>query len=101
LKAYVLIDIAVHDRAQYLQYIEKARPIVESYGGRYVIRGGEIKPLFGDWDPERIILIEFPSHANVERCFHSKEYLEIKHLRENSATTQAVILEGYQDVNKE
>jgi uncharacterized protein (DUF1330 family) len=95
--AYVLIDIEVQDRSTYLQYIEKARPIVESYGGRYLIRGGNSKTLFGDWNPERIIMIEFPSQENVEKCFQSKEYLAIKHLRENSAKTRAIILEGYND----
>ena len=92
---YVLIEIEIHDRNMYFQYIEKARPIVESYGGHYVIRGGKITPLFGDWNPERIILIEFPSHENVERCFSSKEYLEIAKLRENSTKTRSIILEGY------
>lgn len=92
---YVLIEIEIHDRNPYFQYIEKARPIIESYGGHYLIRGGKITPLFGDWNPERIILIEFPSHENVERCFNSKEYLEIAKLRENSTNTRSIIIEGY------
>ncbi|HNX29682.1 MAG TPA: DUF1330 domain-containing protein [Syntrophomonadaceae bacterium] len=93
--AYVLIEIEIHDKSMYFQYIEKARPIVESYGGNYIIRGGKTEILFGDWEPERIILIEFPARENIERCFHSTEYLEIKHLRENSTNTRAIILEGY------
>lgn len=39
--AYVLIEIEIHDRDTYFQYIEQARPIVESYGGHYLIRGGK------------------------------------------------------------
>jgi uncharacterized protein (DUF1330 family) len=96
MRAYVLIEIKIHDRNTYFQYIEKARPIVESYGGHYLIRGGNATPLFCDWNPERIILIEFPSRDNVEKCFSSKEYQKIKHLRENSTNTKAVILEGYE-----
>jgi len=93
--AYVLIEIEINDRNTYFQYIEKARPIIESYGGHYRIRGGNVTPLFGDWNPERIILIEFPCHEDVERCFNSKEYLEIAKLRENSTNTRSIILEGY------
>ncbi len=92
---YVLIEIEIHDRDTYYQYIEKARPIVERYGGNYLIRGGQITPLFGDWNPERIILIEFSSHEDIERCFNSKEYLKIKELREKSTNTRSIILEGY------
>ncbi|MDD3363744.1 MAG: DUF1330 domain-containing protein [Syntrophomonas sp.] len=93
--AYVLIEIEIHDGNTYFQYIEKARPIVESYGGHYLIRGGKVTPLFGDWDPERIILIKFSSHEDVEKCFNSKEYLEIAELREKSTNTRSIILEGY------
>lgn len=92
--AYLLIEIEIHDRDTYFQYIEKARPIVESYGGHYLIRGGKVTPLFGDWIPERIILIQFPSQEDIERCFSSKEYLKIAKLRENSTKTRSVILEG-------
>ena len=95
MSAYLLIDITVKDKAPYMQYIEKARPIVENYGGEYIIRGGAVTPLFGDWLPERIILIKFPSKETIEKCFSSKEYLEIKHLRENSTITKSVILEGF------
>lgn len=93
--AYVLIEIEIHDKNTYFQYIEKARLIVESYGGQYLIRGGKVTPLFGDWNPERIILIKFPSHEDVEKCFNSEEYLEIAKLRENSTETRSIILEGY------
>ncbi|MEQ8176385.1 MAG: DUF1330 domain-containing protein [Syntrophomonadaceae bacterium] len=94
--AYVLIDIEVHDRDMYLQYIEKARPIVERHGGEYIIRGGEITPLFGDWNPERIILIRFPSRENISQCFGSDEYLQVAALREDSTITRSVILDGYE-----
>ncbi len=94
--AYVLIDIEIHTRDMYLQYIEKAKPIVESFGGEYIIRGGAITSLFGDWNPQRIILIRFPSQENIHSCFSSEEYLQIAALRENSTNTRAIILEGYE-----
>lgn len=94
--AYLLIEIEIHDRDMYLKYIERARPLVESYGGHYLIRGGNAAPLFGDWKPERIILIQFPSREDIDRCFASHEYLEIKPLRENSTSTRAIILDGFE-----
>lgn len=97
--AYVLIEIEIEDKNTYFQYIGKARPIVESYGGRYLIRGGEVTKLFGDWNPERVILIQFPSHEDIKRCFGSREYLKIAKLREVSANTRAIILKGYDEGN--
>lgn len=94
---YVLIEIEIHDREMYSQYIEKAKPIVLSHGGQYVVRGGKVMPLFGEWKPERIILIRFDSQEDVEKCFGSEEYLEIAHLREKSTITRSVVLEGYEE----
>jgi hypothetical protein len=47
MSAFVLIDIKVENKDPYLQYITQARPIVESYGGRYLIRAGRSPPCRG------------------------------------------------------
>lgn len=94
---YLIIAICIRDqaaKAHYAQYIEKVRPIVEKHGGRYLTRGGKITPVAGDWKPERIILIEFPSADHVKQWWNSPEYKAIAGLRENSTTAQAVIVEG-------
>ena len=40
MSVYVISDIKVHDWDKYQEYVRKTRPIIESYGGRYHIRGG-------------------------------------------------------------
>ncbi len=94
---YVIIDISVRTqaaKADYAQYVEKVRPIVEKYGGRYLARGGKITPVVGDWNPERVILIKFPSSDHVKQWWNSPEYKAIMSLRENSTTARAIIVEG-------
>jgi uncharacterized protein (DUF1330 family) len=94
---YVMIDICIREQASrtaYEQYIEKVRPIVEKCGGRYLARGGKVTPLAGDWNPERIILIEFPLEEHVERWWNSPEYKAIAGLREQSTLARAIIVEG-------
>lgn len=94
---YVIIDIAVKDqtaKADYAQYIEQVRPIVERHGGRYLARGGKITPVVGDWRPERIILIEFPSSDHVAQWWNSPDYRAIANLRENATTARAILVEG-------
>lgn len=94
---YVIIDISVRDsaaKAAYAQYVEKVRPIVERHGGRYLARGGRVTPVAGDWKPERIVLIEFPSSDHVSRWWNSPEYRAIVGLRENAATARAIVVEG-------
>lgn len=94
---YVIIDISVRQqaaKADYAQYIEKVRPIVEKYGGRYLVRGGKITPVAGDWKPERVILIEFPSSDHVAQWWNSPEYKAIAGLREQSTLAKAILVEG-------
>lgn len=91
---YVIIDSTVKDRETYREYIEQVSPIVARFGGRYHVRGGNIRPL-GAWKPERIIVIEFPSESHVQAWLTSPEYRAIAHLREAGADTQAILVEGY------
>jgi len=96
MSVYFIVEIKTKNENKdfYAKYIEKVRPIVEKYNGRYLVRGGEITPIFGDWKPERIIVIEFPSAGDVKRWLNSSEYREIAGLRENSTATKAIMMEG-------
>jgi uncharacterized protein (DUF1330 family) len=62
---YTVIDSKVKDKEKYRQYIEQVSPIVARFGGRYHVRGGNIRAS-GSWKPEKIIVIEFPSEAHVQ-----------------------------------
>ena len=92
--AYFIIETRTKDKDSYAKYISQVRPIVESFGGKYLSRGGKTTPVFGGWDPERMILIEFPSSDDIKRWLESPEYKKISGLRENSTITRAVIIEG-------
>jgi len=81
------------DRAQYDEYIRRVKPIVESYGGRYLIRSEEVYPFGGEWSPDRIIVIQFESRSALDRCFASPEYRGVKLLRETSVIARAVVVE--------
>lgn len=90
---FFLAEIEVHVAARYREYVEKASEIVRRYGGEYVLRSETITPVSGDWTPQRMVLIKFGSRDELKRCFASPEYLAIKHLRENSTTSRAVIIQ--------
>ena len=94
MSVYMIIDATVKDRRKYDQYLDQVRPIVEAHGGRYHVRGENIRPL-GAWRPERIIVIEFPSEDAIRRWLASPEYAAIASLREEGADTQAILVEGY------
>ena len=98
---YMVIESRRRDASLYDQYIQLVAPIVERYGGRYLVRGGKVTPLGSDWNPERVIILEFPAEENVRQWLSSVEYRKIAVLRERGADTRAIILEGQTGTEKD
>ncbi len=91
---YMIIEIKVMNHELYAKYVEKVPEIVKKYDGRYLVRGGDVIPMFGIWNPERIVIIEFETEEQLRNCFNSVEYLKIAPFRENSTVTKSVIVNG-------
>lgn len=94
---YFMIDTYIPqygNREEYDYYIEKVRPIVESYGGEYLIRTEKVECLSEKRVPQRVILIKFPTKAKLEECFACQEYRAIMSKRVNSVDARAIIVEG-------
>ena len=82
--------------AAYAEYIAQVRPIVERYGGRYLVRTDHVIPMQEGDCPDRMILIEWDSREQLEACFSSEEYRRIRTKREHSVHSRAMIVEGVQ-----
>ena len=96
MSVYVIIDIAVIDQGLYEEYVARVPAVVEQYGGRYLVRGGEVVALAGDWQPERIVVLEFESSDQAQEYLTSPEYLAMVPLRQKSITSRAIIVPGYE-----
>ena len=92
--AYMIVDLTVNDPEGFAKYREMVPPTIATYGGRYLARGGAISPMEGDWDPERITVLEFPSVEQAKAWWSSPEYAEAKALRMQTADTKMIIVEG-------
>ena len=84
----------IYDKEKYMQYVGKVPAIVEKFGGRYMIRGGKTTVIDGDWNPLRFIMIEFENMDKFNAWWNSAEYKAVAPLREESAKTNAVVIEG-------
>lgn len=92
--AYVILDIDVKDPAGYEEYKKRGAPTILAYGGRPLARGGRTEVLEGNWQPKRVVIIEFNTLEEVKRWWNSPEYNEAKKLRHKSADTNVIFLEG-------
>ena len=92
--AYLVVQISVKDQDEFEKYKVMATPVISAYGGKYLVRGGAMTSLEGDWKPERFIIVEFESSERAMQWWNSKEYEEAKNLRQRIATTLMILVEG-------
>jgi uncharacterized protein (DUF1330 family) len=93
--AYFLVDIReVKDGAKMEEYKARISPVVEKFGGRYLVRGGPFEVMEGDWRPVFPVLIQFPSMEQARRWYDSEEYRELKQLRLSATKGSGVFLTG-------
>src|SRR5437016_2134211 len=93
--AYVLVDVDVRDPDAYREYTKQVPATLERYGGRFVVRGGAYETLEGDWQPKRIVVLEFPGVEQARAWYTSPEYQAILPIRKQHAQTNFLtIVEG-------
>lgn len=94
MSAYVVLDIEVTDPAGYEDYKKLAPPALALYGGKYLARGGKVETLEGDWNPSRLVILEFPSVEQAKAWINSPEYAPARELRHKYAINRTVVVEG-------
>lgn len=92
--AYLVATLEIKDLESFKPYIAKVPAIVEHYGGRFLVRGGELELLEGEWPFRRVTVIEFPSLEQARKWWDSSEYAEYRAIRGSAARTNAVFVQG-------
>jgi uncharacterized protein (DUF1330 family) len=93
--AYIVTEIEVEDPVRYEDYKKMVPPSLELFGGRFLVRGGQVETLEGDWAPKRLVVVEFPSIEKAKAWWSSNEYSEAKALRQATAKTQMILADGF------
>ena len=92
---YMIGDVDIKNIEEYKKYMEKVKPMIESYGGEYLIRGGEIDALETNlWEPTRMVLVKFPNKNLAMSSYNSNEYKPYKRIRFENATSNIIMVEG-------
>lgn len=94
MKAYVVVQEEVEDQALFDAYRKDVLPTIEAFGGHFLVRGGALSKLEGDWPFSRLVVIEFPSRQAAEGWYRSPEYQKLLPLRLKSCRGNFVIVDG-------
>lgn len=92
--AYVIAEVDVHDLEEYARYRSMVPDTLAAFGGRFVVRGGTVVALEGDWQPSRIVVLEFSSLETAEAWHASDEYREARTLRQRTTHSRLIAVDG-------
>lgn len=91
---YVVIDNDVQNPEEYKEYISLVAPTVNEYGGRYLVRAGNIRLADSKWRPERLVIIAFDELERAREWVESEALAHIHELRRANAKSRLVIVDG-------
>jgi len=92
--AYVIFDVEIKDPTRYQDFMNGVKPALAEAGARYLARGGAHKVYEGDWEPRRIVLLEFPSVAAWESFYNGSVYRGLKAVRDECSSARLVSVVG-------
>ncbi len=92
--AYVIFDVDISDAGRYQEFMTGVKRALELAGAKYLARGGAHKVYEGDWEPRRIVILEFPSVAAWESFYNGAVYQKLKSVRDSSSSARLVSVEG-------
>ena len=94
MKAYwVCIYENIDNEEKLKEYAAKARPVVEKFSGKFLVRGGKNRTNDGIESP-RTVVVEFPNYNNAVECYDSAEYQEAHDILKGHVVRHHQIIEG-------
>jgi len=92
--AYVIVEVEIHDPVEYESYKKLTPATLAAYQGKFIVRGAQSETLEGDWNPQRIVVLEFPTVDRAKEWWNSEIYNEAKSIRHRTASTKMIVLQG-------
>ena len=92
--AYIIANVRVTNPAQYEEYKRLSSLAMQAHGAEVCVRGGAVEVLEGDWQPDRLVVLKFPSLAQAKAFNASAEYALARAARQGAAVMRMVVVEG-------
>ena len=92
--AYIIANVTVTNPEQYAEYRKLSTIAVEKHGAEFCVRGGAVEVLEGDWTPDRVVVLKFPTMEQAKTYYHSVEYTAAIRARQDASVMRMVVVEG-------
>ncbi len=95
--AYLIANVDIKDAERFTEYMKSTPAIIKQFGGKFLVRGGDFEICEGNWNPKRLVVVKFESMQKAKQFYNSPHYRAIIGLRQGSAYTEWVFVEGTKD----
>lgn len=92
--AYIIANVEVTNPTQYEEYKKWSTAAMQAHGAEVCVRGGQVQVLEGDWAPQRLVVLKFPSVEAAKRFDASPEYGKARAARQGAAIMRMIVVEG-------
>jgi uncharacterized protein (DUF1330 family) len=92
--AYVIANVEVTNPEQYEEYKKLSTIAMKAHGAEPCVRGGKVEVLEGDWSPQRMVVLKFPSMEKARAFYNSVEYEAARKARQGAAVMRMIVVEG-------
>lgn len=94
MKAYLVLDFAIRDLRAFMPYAAQIPAFIARHGGRYIVQGAEPAVMEGDWAPQRMVILEFPSRQDAKAFLDDPEAQPLFALRHETTDSRLVLVDG-------
>ena len=91
---WISLYLKVDNQDNMKKYSEAVVPLIKSYGGKPIVRGGRYKTYEGKEFP-RTVIWEFPTYEKAIECHDSKSYQEGWALAKATTERYMQVIEGF------
>jgi uncharacterized protein (DUF1330 family) len=92
--AYLIVDLDVHDPSAFEQYKAAVPALISKHGGEYLVRGGALEVIEGNWQPKRLVLLRFPDRRSAKAFLDDPDYQPLAVLRQRVAPSNMVMVDS-------
>ncbi len=97
MNAYLILDLGIHDLASFMDYVREIPDYIAKHSGRYVVQGVVPTVIEGDWEPERLVVIEFPSREKARTFLTDPDVQPLFGIRHRTTTSKLLLVDGCLD----
>ena len=92
--AYIIANVEVTNPTQYEEYKKWSTAAMQAHGAEVCVRGGKVEVLEGDWAPQRLVILKFPTVEAAKTFDSSPEYGKAREARQGAAIMRMIVVEG-------